>query len=268
MSTEVPFFSQTAVLERYIRSSNPAENSAALALIVEVLRTKPDLRRWFFVNRPHPRWAEILLQHGFLDEAPKPVATKRGFLLPRWDVQDYLLLVASEVPDVVLAHFDRIRTNRNYLPGAVLALSLIPMTQAAQAVPKLLECLTDSAIAFTIAEQTFVLMKELAQGGYADSAFALAEALTYPQPSPRAKRSEAEILENYVFNAEAISFLPTDEYQESHLWKPGLEALAKLDLRRLAALLERQFVQALLVEEETKGQSGGKLGHSFWRIAV
>ncbi len=268
MSTEIPFFSQTAVLERYIRSSNPAENPAALALIIEVLRTKPDLRKWFFVNRPHPSWAEVLLQHGFLDAAPEPVATERGFLLPRWDVQDYLILVASEVPDVVLAHFERIRTNRNYLSGAVAALCAIPIEPAARMIPKVVECLNDPASAFTIAEQTCELMKKLAQAGFVDSAFALCEVLTNPQPSPQAKKSEDEVLGGYVFNGEAISFLPTDEYHRGHLWKPGLEELARLDLKRLVALLEKQFIQALLVEAKTRGWLNEKLEHSFWRIAI
>lgn len=268
MSSEVPFFSQTAVLERYIRSSNPAENPGALDIIIGVLRTKLDLRRWFFVNRPHPCWAEILLEHGFLDEAPEPMATERGFLLPRWDVQDYLISIAGEVPDVVLAHFERIRTNRNYLPGAVTALRLIPMKQADQAIPKLLECLTDPATAFRIAEEVFDLMKKLAQSGFTDSAFALCEALTNPQPSPRAKKSDVDILGDYVFNAEAVSFLPTDDYHEGHLWKSGLEELADLDLRRLVALLEKRLIQTLQVEAETKGLSGERVEYSFWRRAI
>src|SRR5215510_3378078 len=88
MSNEVPFFSQTAVLERYIRSSNPTENPIALAVIIEALRTKPELRRWFFFNNPHPRWAEILLEHGFLYDLPELATTERGFLQPHWDTQN------------------------------------------------------------------------------------------------------------------------------------------------------------------------------------
>src|SRR5215813_5467627 len=115
MPNEVPFFSQTAVLERYIRSSNPTDNPKALAVIIEVLRTKEDLRRWFFVNRPHPQWAKVLLDNGFFDEAPEPISSENRFFLPPWDVQNYLISIASAVPDVVLAHFERIRTNKNYL---------------------------------------------------------------------------------------------------------------------------------------------------------
>jgi hypothetical protein len=268
MSREVPFFSQTAVLERYIHSSNPADHPGALAVIIEVLRTKPDLRRWFFANRPHPRWAEILLEHNLLGESPEPVATERGVLLPRWDAQDYLVSVAGEVPGVVLAHFESIRTNNNYLPGAITAMCLIPMKQADQAIPKLIECLTDTATAFRIAEETFELMKKLAQAHFTNSAFALCEALTNPQPSPRAKKSDNDILGDYVFNAEAISFLPIDDYYEDQLWKPGLEELAALDLKRLVSLLEKQLIRALRVEAETKGRPGEEREHSFWRQAI
>src|SRR5215813_2364948 len=209
MSSEVPFFSQTAVLERYIRSSNPAENPAALAVIIDVLQTDPDLRRWFFFRNPHSRWTEILLEHGFLDEAPEPKATEHGILLPRWDAQDYLISIADQVPGVVLAHFERIRTNKNYLGDAIRALCRISMEQANLAVPKLLECLTDPATASTIAERTFELIIKLAQANLADSAFAIFEALPNPQPSPRAQKVEGELFGDYVFNAEAISLLPT-----------------------------------------------------------
>ena len=268
MSSEVPFFSQAAVLERYIRSTNPNESPEALNIIIEVLRTKPDLRRWFFANRPHPRWAEILLDYGFLEEAPEPVATEHGFLLQRWDVQDYLLTIASEVPDVVLAHFERILANRNYFPGAVRALCLIPMEKANQAISTLLECLNDPATAYRIADEAFELMTKLAQSGLADSAFALCEALTDPQPSPQAKKAEAEVLGDYVFNAEAVSFLATDHYHEEQLLKPGLEKLAELDLGRLVTLLEKQLIQSLHIEAQSRGRSEEKQGSSFWRRAI
>jgi hypothetical protein len=61
-----------------------------------------------------------------------------AFLLPHWDAQNYLISIASEVPDVVLAHFERIRTTKNYLRGAVMALCLIPTEQAESVVSKLL----------------------------------------------------------------------------------------------------------------------------------
>jgi hypothetical protein len=263
MPNEVPFFSQTAVLDRYIHLSNPAGEPVALGIIIEVLRTKRDLRRWFFTNRPHSSWAKVLLDHGFFDEPPPPIASDGRFFLTHWDVQDYLISVASEVPDVVLAHFERIRTNKKYLRSAVMALCLIPMELANQAVPKLLESLTDPATAFTIAEQAFELMKKLAEAG-----FALFEALPSPQPSPRAKKANHEILDDYVYNAEAVSFLPTDDYNEENLWKPGLEELARLDLKRLVLLLEKQLIQALQVEAETRRWSEETQRDSFWRVAI
>jgi hypothetical protein len=268
MSNEVPFFSQTAVLDRYIRSSNPTENPKALAVVIEVLRTRDDLRRWFFVSRPHPQWAKILLENGFLEKAPEPIVSDGMFFLPRWDAQDYLISIASEVPDVVLAHFERIRTNKHYLRRAVEALCLIPPQQANQVVPILLECVTDSVIAYTIAEPTFELMKKLAQANFADSAFDLFETLPEPQPSPRAKTAEAEILSGYVFNAEAVSFLPPDVQYENQYWTPALEVLAGLNLKRLITMLERQFIQALRVEAETGGRQNEKPRYSFWRQAI
>jgi hypothetical protein len=66
-SDELAFFSQTAVLERYIYTSNPSENPNALAVIIKALQDKKDLYKWFFANQPHSHWAGILYENGFLN---------------------------------------------------------------------------------------------------------------------------------------------------------------------------------------------------------
>src|SRR5262249_33687449 len=155
MSVEIPFFSQTAVLDQYIHVASPAEDAEALSVIIEVLRTNSELRQWFFSHRPHPVWAVILLASGFLDEAPTPIETPRGYMLKRWDAQEYLISVAGQVPEVVLAHFERLKGHPFFFERAIHALRQIPMTYASKATPSLLGKLVDPAFARAVGEESF-----------------------------------------------------------------------------------------------------------------
>src|SRR5688572_25112423 len=101
MSDTVPFFTQAAILDQYIQAADPASDPETLEVILEVLRTKPDLRKYFFSRGPHPSWAAILFENGFFAEAPQPEETSGGYRLPYWDVQEFLVSVATHAADVI-----------------------------------------------------------------------------------------------------------------------------------------------------------------------
>ena len=69
---EVPFYSQTAILDRYIHSANPGEDPDTLEILLEMLRTRQDLRDYFFRNGPHSAWASILWDQGFFSDPSTP----------------------------------------------------------------------------------------------------------------------------------------------------------------------------------------------------
>src|SRR3712207_792667 len=99
---EIPFFTQAAILDTFIQSPNPVEDPELLAVVIEALKTKPELRRYFFQRRPQPVWAYVLWYAGFLDTPPEPEKTSQGYLLSPWDAQDYLISVSKYVPDLVV----------------------------------------------------------------------------------------------------------------------------------------------------------------------
>jgi hypothetical protein len=266
MSVEIPFFSQTAVLDQYIHSANPVENEEVLPIIIGVLRTNPELRQWFFSHRPHPIWTVILLAAGFLDESPAPIETPRGHMLKKWDAQEYLISVAGQVPEVVLMHFDRLKGLPFYFERAIYALRQIPMSFASKAVPSLLSKLADPAFARAVGEETFELMTAMAKEDFTEKAFDLFGALTVPQPAPNAL--EFEGFPGEFYNAEVISLLPTKEYDQGRLWRKGVKELARLDLERLVAELERLLLLALRIEAETGQRDETLERSSYWRNAI
>src|SRR3972149_2065537 len=105
---EVPFLAQTAILDRYVHLPNPLADPIAVEVIIDVLKSKPELRAYFFRSGPNSAWASILWENGFFSSPPSPEKTEQGYILPPWDVQFYLASVAIEVPDIVLKHVETI----------------------------------------------------------------------------------------------------------------------------------------------------------------
>src|SRR5215217_8952929 len=112
--SEVPFYTKAAILDRYIRSANPAADRHTLEVIIDALGSKPELREYFFRSRPHPAWARILWDYGFFKTPPALVRTSNEFALPRWDAQEYLISVAPHSPDVVVKHVQELEGHAYY----------------------------------------------------------------------------------------------------------------------------------------------------------
>ncbi len=95
-NNELPLYTQTAVLDTYLRMKNPSSSPEIVELIAKSLKSKPELYTYFFNNRPSPAWAEVLLSQGYFVIAPEPVKAGDGFRLPLWLEQEYLISVAKE----------------------------------------------------------------------------------------------------------------------------------------------------------------------------
>src|SRR5437879_535595 len=102
----VPFLAKTAILDAMISAENPSADPEMVATVLDVVTLDKSLRSYFLRNRPNPAWIPILWDNRFFDSPPEPVRTPEGVQFPLWDVQEYLLSVAAEVPDYVLRHLD------------------------------------------------------------------------------------------------------------------------------------------------------------------
>ena len=69
---DLPFYTQAALLDRYIKDIKPDQDAEIINVIVDVLQKREDLRLYFFRNRPSPKWANILWENHFFETPPLP----------------------------------------------------------------------------------------------------------------------------------------------------------------------------------------------------
>lgn len=260
MSNQVPFYTQTAILDSYIHASNPEADPDVLEVILEMLKSKPELRQYFFRSRPSAAWAPVFWKHGFFESPPQPDETEAGYSLPRWDVQEYLISVADQVSDIVIKHVNSIQGHSWYLGQAIRAACYVPAPEAASAIPKILDWLEDPQIADTIAQQAYDLMVELARKQQA-AAFSLFQVLTTPIPL-----SDAKDIGGFFPRGGAISKFRR-EWDERQIFSEGLEVLRNLDLQQTANILEEHLCTAMKIEATVMNSPDFEFS-SGWRTAI
>ena len=254
---EIPFFSQAAVLDRYLKLRDLS--SSEVDLIANALRSNTGLYKYFFRNRPDPTWAEQLLNHGYFINAPELRETDRGFFAPLWEEQEYLISIAAEVPTVVVEHVKRINGHGHYHARAIESLTEIPSSLVAEVLPVILERLGDSHIAFHISLPTLALVQSLAKNKDA-SAFSLFERVTIPlPPKPIA-------VQDRILSAGATALFPLDDYQGRTLATTAA-SLAELDISKTISILDGQLRETLRVEAEVTGDQNDQ-SWALWRSAV
>ncbi|MGH9966363.1 MAG: hypothetical protein ACREBG_00805 [Pyrinomonadaceae bacterium] len=258
---QIPFFTQTALLDRYIHTAPTKLSTDVLKIVIKSLKTNDDLGSYFFRSQPDPTWGPVLLQHGFFTEPPKPISSEQGQLLPRWEAQEFLKSVAKQIPEVVLEHIRSIQVHPVYLERAVGVLRESSPQMAIKAVPTILNWLQDPRVAMQISLECLELVKLLADEKQADPALRLLEALTAPYPSANAKDYG-----EYVLNGSAICSFPIDDYN-LRFFNQAVEALANLSAVRTVSILESQLCNALRLEGETEKDANYK-SRSFWRSAI
>lgn len=257
---DVPFYTQTAVLDTYIGADASLLEPETVELIAKTLRAKPEFYAYFFRRRPHYSWARELLKRGYFETAPELVKTERGTVAPRWEEQEYLISVAEDVPEIAVEHASRIKGNGYYFEGAVRAVKALPVASIEEIVPLIAGWLDDGDIAPYISLETFSLVKVIAEGG-SDSAFLLFRKVTVPKPS-----GDTRTVEGFPFNSRAIALFPFDDYDERTL-ESATAVLQKLDPSQTITILETQLCEALRIEAEATADATYKI-HSFWRVAI
>ena len=258
---EVPFYAQTAVLDRYIHSSDPAGDPDAVEVILTVLETNRDLRTYFFRSGPSAAWAPILWERGFFDNSPSPQKTEAGYVLPHWDVQDYLINVAAEVPDVVVKVAQSIEGQGWYISQAIRALCHIPGEQAEKLVPKIIEWLDDPQISRPIAREVANLVVHLAQNNRLGAAFDLLHALTAPIPPSDMKR-----IGEMKWGAVAAPKFP-DVRVAKRFFERDFRQVAVLDPERAVTILQEHLCTAIHLEAEALDSPDFEARLS-WRSAI
>jgi hypothetical protein len=264
-NAEIPFYTQAAVLSRYAHLENPSADSDALEIVLTSLKENPELRRHFFQSGPSAAWAPILWKEGFFNEPPSPVKTETGYILPNWDVQEYLIDVAAEVPEIVVQFAQSIEGPGWYISRSIRALTLIPEEQARTLVPQVIQWLDDPPTAKSIARDVSRLIGHLTKTKHVDAALTLFDALTAPIPSSNLKtvdgmlwggEAESKFLRQYHYTAE--EFL--DEYAD-------LFRLIEQHPERIASILQEHLSTALRLEAEALDTPDFKT-YSWWRTAI
>jgi hypothetical protein len=71
-SSHFPFYTRASALDDYIQSPQTIRDAQLLATILQIVKARQELRRYFFRSRPHPVWAYFLWEAGFFDAPPEP----------------------------------------------------------------------------------------------------------------------------------------------------------------------------------------------------
>lgn len=260
--SEVPFYTKAAILDRYIKSANPAADRETLEIIIGALQSKAELRDYFFRSRPHPAWAPILWDYGFFKAPPDPVRTGNEYALPRWDAQEYLISIAEHSPDVVVKHVQELEGHAYYKGRAVEAVRFLRTEDAAAAMRRILHWLSDEPTGAAIADNVYELMKDWAKEGRPAS-IDLFRALTAPFP-PKNKKEVA----GSIFGAEASSILRRAILHD-RIEEETLKLLHQIDIKSVASILEEHLLSALRIEAEAKNFPEFEFtGSSWWRSAI
>lgn len=260
-SNKVPFYARTAVLDRYIHSPDPGSDPEALEVILEMLKSRKDLRAYFFRSGPSAAWAPILWDHGFFESPPPPEETETGLLLsPRWDVQEYLITVASEVPEVVFKHIESLQGPAWYLSRAVRALCSVPAQQAGPAIPRVKDWLAGPAVAAAVASATYDLIVKFAEEGEYPVALELFRELTAPV-SPSHMKDRAAI----ITSGATCKF--RGAWNDDQILPGGLALFGDADIKSLTCLLEDHLCTALQ-REAIALESPEFEFSSWWRTAI
>lgn len=255
----IPFLAQTVLLDSYIRSHDPTADPVALDLILQVLRTRPDLRHYFFAGRPHSSWAPILAANDFLTKAPEPSIDGEKIRFSFWDAQEYLITVAENTPETALSHIQTLQGHAWYKGRSLRTLHAVPPETLKEAVPFILEWLSDHEASSIISEDAFELVVELAKKKNI-AALEIFERLSAPYPPDKVRR-----VDRFVLNTEAISILSDSKWH----FEEYLSTLNELDASRLALILEQQLCGSLRIEAEAKGSAEYEYTlSSWWRSAI
>ncbi len=261
LDKQTPFYAQAAILDEYIHAEDPSSDPIALEIVLEVLKERSNLRQYFFSQGPTAAWAEIFWEHDFFQTPPSPQATEAGYVLERWDVQEFLISVAGQVPDIVVKHVETIQGNPRYIAQAINALRFIPSEKIEPLIPIIIKWLEEAQFARVIALDVFELIKALVEKTHVDAAFKLFDVLIAPLPPTNVKD-----VEGYAWSAVAESKFRSSWYEDEIL-SGGLDLFGELDPQRIAPVLETHLCTTLHLEALVQDRPKIEFT-SWWRVAI
>lgn len=236
----IPFYSQAALIDRYVKMVDPATDPVAVKVILEMLHKHQDLRHYFFRSSPSSAWAPILWENGFFSQPPEPETNSQGTFLAHWDVQYYLIEVASQVPDIVVKHVQTIQAPGWYIAQAARALCNIAVEISEQAVPAVIQWCDNLRDAQDISSEVETFLQRLVEAQRIVPSLAVFEALTKP------RKVEGNVPQrHWRFGYNPVGLTGTllepqinNEYQT-------LESILQLAPTEVTEILEKQFRDAL-----------------------
>jgi hypothetical protein len=252
-----PFYTQAAVLERYIKSEDPASDADSLEIIVQALSANGGLRDYYFRRGPHPAWVPILWERGFFNDPPKPRKLNDNYIQPFWMAQEYLMSVAAEVPAVIIMHVQSIPEDSGYIYQAVRGLCLIPANVGEAAIPRILSWLGEERLAGQVLAICIELIKHLLNEKMPQPALDLFRKITAPKPAPNPKE-----VAGHIIGGEAVSLfgsLTTISDDVGEL----INLLSSVSHEKVAAILEENLCAAVNLEAKARRLSDSRVWNFF-----
>jgi len=239
---KVDFFIQAAILDKYIKLENPADDSVAIGVVIKRVKESQDLRRYFFGQYPSPGWAIILYENGFFESPPNVIDTESGYKIPNWRLSSYLANVASEASNIVDLVVNEIQTDNPVIHSDLIkALIKIPASKAATHTQKVLNWLKNEFTGWEIAENTSGLILHLAENEYFEESMQLLNAMISPPPSKAQKKGE------HYWGGE-VRFKYELSYLKPDFWEYTIPKLGEIDPKEIIGVLEKNLLKAVRIE--------------------
>lgn len=261
-ASDVHFYTQADILDRYVHSSNLVTDSIILETILAVLKTREDLRSYFFRSGPSVAWAPILHKHGFFKRPSPPKEQGQSYMLPSFDVFYYLNSVADQAAGVVVQVAESFEGANCYIPFIVRALKAIPAERCVSLLPRIIAWLDEPSIAAAIAGETAELVAHLMRGKQLDAALDLMQVLTAPISS-----SNVKTVGHMILGTEAQSKFPSmHDYEVELLFEHLIPKLAALAPEQVVKIFQEHLCVALRLEEAALGRPLFEVWS--WRAAI
>jgi hypothetical protein len=252
-----PFYTQAAVLERYITSETPAADADASGIIVRALSADEGLLDYFFCRNPHPAWVPVLWERGFFNKPPKPRKLNDNYLQLFWVAQEYLISVAAEVPDIIVKHVQSIPGDSGYIYQAVRGLCLIPGDMAEAAVPRVISWLEGERTAGQVLAISMELIKHLVAEGKKLPALDIFRKIITPKPASRPRE-----VAGHVIGGEAVSLFGSLTTMNEDVVEL-IDLLNSVSHGQVAAILEENLCVAVELEAKARRLRDSRVWNFF-----
>ena len=225
-----------------------------IEFIIKVLKTSPELRRYFFENLNNYNWANIFYEKDFFKFGNIEVDKELRFYLLR-----YLVDTASNVPDIILglcAEYDtEDKEIWHYLLNAILNL---PANSAINTIDHITKNIDNfKSDGYLLLELVSKFIKE----GLAKEALPLIKRILEPKPAEIHKYNE------YVFNAHSLPGLSLDSLRRLFLKDEIIDGLVKKCPAEIVKSIENLLIMSLKMQYDLKKIIDWE-GSAFWRRAI